>query len=449
MFILTLVFYLVAAATAAETEETKNGKSFSVLNVIRFPNTDCMGTGSLNGTCYTASECTSLGGAASGACASSFGVCCVFSLSCGGSTTANTSYAMVSSFSTTTSTDPCAYKYCKNNDDVCKLRIDFESLVIAGPDDLSGADATSQTTYAPSGNNLGDCNTDTLSVGVPGYSSPPVICGYNTGQHMWVPASASCVTINIDVDTASTSTTRSWNIKVTQYECGNLRAPEENCLQYHTATTGTIASFNWDTSSTSNAKTELQKQIHLSDQHYDICIRRSRGYCSVCYSPQVVPAITGGAAAGAANEGSSFGISAGGDADEIGGATGTSCKGVTTHTVIYTTVSGFGDYLTIGNLQPGTGTAGAAGVDKICGLAWNADVSKVGTAGNEAYQLTACSFQTPFRVGVHFDSDEGVGTPATDDMAMNAIENAISTAQTEGEGTGYNGFWLAYWQNTC
>ena len=55
---------------------------------------------------------------------------------------------------------------------------------------------------------------------------------------MWVPACPSCVTINLDIDTATTSTTRSWNIKVTQYECGNLRAPEEDCLQYHTAQTG-------------------------------------------------------------------------------------------------------------------------------------------------------------------------------------------------------------------
>ena len=79
-----------------------------------------------------------------------------------------------------------------------------------------------------------------LLVGVPGFTPPPVICGYNTGQHMWVPACPSCVTITIDIDTATTSTTRSWNIRVTQYECGNdnLIIPEENCLQYHTAQTG-------------------------------------------------------------------------------------------------------------------------------------------------------------------------------------------------------------------
>ena len=79
-----------------------------------------------------------------------------------------------------------------------------------------------------------------LIVGTPGFAAPPVICGYNTGQHMWVPASDSCVTLTLDIDTDSTSTTRSWNIRVTQYECGNPMAPEGNCLQYHTATTGSL-----------------------------------------------------------------------------------------------------------------------------------------------------------------------------------------------------------------
>merc|ERR1719192_992294 len=114
----------------------------------------------------------------------------------------------------------------------------------------------------------------------------PVICGYNTGQHMWVPASDSCVTINLDIDTATTTTTRKWSIRVTQYECGNLNAPEQNCLQYHTATTGKFATFNYDTSKTANTKTELYTQFHLADQHYNICIRRSSGYCSICYSPR-------------------------------------------------------------------------------------------------------------------------------------------------------------------
>ena len=68
-------------------------------------------------------------------------------------------------------------------------------------------------------------------------TSPPVICGYNTGQHMFVPACPSCVTITLDIDTG-TSATRNWQIKVTQYECGNQMAPREECLQYHTSLTG-------------------------------------------------------------------------------------------------------------------------------------------------------------------------------------------------------------------
>ena len=116
--ILSLAFYLVAIGTFGE----RTDKQFSIFKVIKFPNTDCVGDKSLNGTCYTTTECTSLGGSASGACASSFGVCCVFSLACGATTSANGSYAMIDSYSTSTDTDPCIYKYCKNNDNVCKLR---------------------------------------------------------------------------------------------------------------------------------------------------------------------------------------------------------------------------------------------------------------------------------------------------------------------------------------
>ena len=102
---------------------------------------------------------------------------------------------------------------------------------------------------------------------------------------MYVPACPSCVTITLDIDTG-TSVTRNWQIKVTQYECGSLMAPEENCLQWHTETSGITATFNWDTTQT--ATTSVLTQFHLSDQYYDICFRRSRGYCSICFSPQIV-----------------------------------------------------------------------------------------------------------------------------------------------------------------
>ena len=58
-------------------------------------------------------ECTSKGGTASGTCASSFGVCCVFSISCGATSSANNSYAVMSSYSVSSDADPCTYTFCK------------------------------------------------------------------------------------------------------------------------------------------------------------------------------------------------------------------------------------------------------------------------------------------------------------------------------------------------
>ena len=124
----------------------------------------------------------------------------------------------------------------------------------------------SATSALADGIKTGDCLTDTLSVSNPGGSSPPgdstipvpipqhpvphhhhdnipVICGTNTGQHMFVPASSLCNDVNINVDTGSTVLTRwhhwvikvvsskmgfhcsqmcrQWQIKVTQFECGS------------------------------------------------------------------------------------------------------------------------------------------------------------------------------------------------------------------------------------
>ena len=76
-----------------------------------------------------------------------------------------------------------------------------------------------------------------------------------------------------------------------------------------------IASFNWDTSASSIATS----QTHLSNQYYDICIRRTQGYCSVCYSPYITSTTTQ----------SSYGV--GGSSKERiqTAAVGSVCTGVT------------------------------------------------------------------------------------------------------------------------
>merc|ERR1711997_841975 len=420
-----LYFFLSLAYPALSQEvdpsnDERGGKVLSVFNVVTFPNSACGASNGYNGTCYTSSECSSLGGTASGTCASSFGVCCVFSISCGGSSSANNSYAIISSYSTSTDSDPCTYTFCPTSTDVCKLRIDFDTMVLTAPSGVSSTPAAADSIT------VGDCTVDSLTVSNPGGSTPPTICGYNTGQHMFVPASVACNQINIDIDTGTTSTTRKWQTKVTQYECGNLMAPEQDCLQYHTASSGTIASFNWDTSSSSVSSS----QYHLSSQYYDICIRRARSYCSVCFSPEI----------SSTTAASSFGVSAA--ANPIHNAIGSLCTGITTLNPAVASNSGFGDYLDIVALQPGTGTTGTLNTNRICGTVFNA-------ASPTAVHATACSWAVPFKVGVHFDQDEAIAAPPA--PAYNLAENDITgtTGHSAGAGYGYSGFYLNYWQNTC
>ena len=142
------------------------------------------------------------------------------------------------------------------------------------------------------------------------------------------------------------STTRKWQIKTTQYTCENEMAPVADCLQYHTAQYGTIASFGWDTS----ASTVATSQTHLVNQYYDICIRRTRSYCSICYTPAIISSTTGTS--------SSYGLGAGSDASAQKSAIGAICTGITIVGSANPVVGvGYGDYLEIANMLPSPATS--------------------------------------------------------------------------------------------
>ena len=177
----------------------------------------------------------------------------------------------------------------------------------------------------------------------------------------------------------------------------------------------------------------------MSSQYYDICIRRARSYCSICYSV----AISSTTAA------SSYGLSAGGYAPATAAASGSLCTGKTTFSPTATSNTGFGDYLDILALQPSTGSSGALGavgtsVNRICGTVFNAKAH----AATVTAPATACSWAVPFKVGVHFDADEAlVAAPPAPTANYNAAENYPLV--TAGGGYAYSGFYLSYWQNSC
>merc|ERR1712156_539321 len=368
---------------------------------------------------------------------------------------------------------------------VSKLKLEFTSLILTAP----AGDAKYDAVTAASPFYTGHCIEDSLNIASPGHASPPEICGVNTAQHMFIPMD-TCVTININIGTSAG--TRSWQILAIQYEAGNLMAPEGNCLQYHTASSGTFASFAWDFATYGEAQAATTTgiapytQFHLANQHYNVCFRREQGKMAICYTPKILGnAINVGATAQPTSAAASFGLggSSSNNAAAIGATqqtdgvpmvvdgtsatTGVSaCQGYT----VFAKIAGEGDGRTTGDYleipQAFAHTSGAAlptGVStslitRVCGNVFSAveaaNVIAVGAAISTDNPGTVCSRTTPFRVGVHMDSMEAMGEGTATEMVANyaaKFDNYFDVAHApngwnKNEGHGYSGFYLEYFQ---
>jgi hypothetical protein len=151
------------------------------------------------------------------------------------------------------------------------LRLDFETFTLEGTTSTSEGPITD--TDASAG-----CNTctDSFTVTVTTGQSIPVLCGQNTGQHIYIDigtGSSDSATVSFDFGTTS-STSHQWDIKVAQIPCGSTYGPPDDCLQWTTGLTGRITTFNFLNSAGS----------HLNNQDYSHCIRQEQGYCCVQYT---------------------------------------------------------------------------------------------------------------------------------------------------------------------
>lgn len=258
--------------TTDTTDVKKEGKVFSIFNVVQFKNVNCQsqsamtsGQSSLrNGTCFTNSECSTKGGTASGNCASGFGVCCLFLVSSSGSTfSQNSTYLRNPSFPAVYSaTSSLTYTVNKCSNDVCWLRLDFETFNILG----------AATTTEPTS---GAC-VDTFAITSP--TTPATllkpICGSNAGQHIYVDMGNQATdSVTLAFTFTGTSTLRTWEIKINQLTCSNLNRPPSGCLQYHTTLVGRIKTFNFNSVTSS----------HLASMDQNVCIRQAAGYCCIEY----------------------------------------------------------------------------------------------------------------------------------------------------------------------
>ncbi|XP_059088177.1 uncharacterized protein LOC131884423 [Tigriopus californicus] len=369
----------------------RQGKAFSLFQVVRFQNGPCQ-SATRNGTCYTASECQVRNGVASGTCAGGFGVCCIFILGCGQTTRDNCTYL---SRTTVMAETNCAYTVCKTCDTVCRIRFDFRSFDLAQP--VLGLTETVATMAALSNNGgaIGDCTTDRFSITSPGNVAPPQICGFNTGQHMIVDASDRCHVASFNLGRTSST----YDIKVTQYLCGQEMGGPDGCLQYFTGNTGTIASYNFPTQS---ALVPLGT-THLSNQCYTMCFRQEMGKCAICYQVATMGVVGVGQG--------SFGLSA---TQEVI-ATGENEKDCSS------------DYLMIPGARRDSPILGSpmfvVGVtpvitvfnSRICGRFFHLALVRNSRTDNTE---SICSSQKPFRISFKTDADEKT-LAATNDAELN------------------------------
>merc|ERR1739844_437351 len=424
----TLVIVCVAEPNVeelltTETAQTREGKVLPVFQVVKFPNDICAGA-SKNGTCYTAEECSNKGGTSDGTCASGFGVCCVFTLACGGSASENQTYLIQAAVTSLTS--PCKYTICPVATNICRIRFDFTTMVLANAVPGTAVAVGAATASSLDGPLIGDCIDDQFSISGGTGRSTPTICGTNTGYHMIVDADSTgntCHTALFNIG-GTTTTSRSWNVLITQYSCGDTDSSGwPGCLQYYTATANNIQNFGFPPTIT----TVTAGVTHLSNQHYDICIRRASGSCYICYSPTIIAAIL--AAIGTPIDAQiSFGVSVGPTLANPASLISNTCTN---------------DWIDI----PGADTAAIAAISaaaltnggRICGRVL-ASITAAESDDTIAGVGTVCARHLPFRVGVNFDNNE-----------QDSVGTADMTTLTEANGSpgGIIGFKLTYFQISC
>ncbi|KAG5898250.1 hypothetical protein JTB14_029628 [Gonioctena quinquepunctata] len=267
-YIVTVCPYEENPGTALSLRQNERVGKFFGVGLVRFANSACTSSSNLDGTCYRRLQCSNIDGSASGTCASGIGVCCVILRTCGESSSYNSTYFTNEVYpAAETSSTRCTMTIERCNADICQVRIDFRNFILAQP------------------NATGVCDTDALFV-TGGAGSVPVICGDNTGQHIYVDFNGDDdINLVITTSASSASLGRIWNFEVTQIACTCPTRAPSGCLQFYNTTSGTVASFNYGVgSNVIDSTTGLPGTRQLVNQNYGICVNMLPGYCSIQWS---------------------------------------------------------------------------------------------------------------------------------------------------------------------
>jgi len=438
LLFLAILCYNAYAEDLTSTETENRDSRLSVFQVVKFSNSICAGS-SRNGTCYTAAECSNIGGSKDGTCADGFGVCCIVILTTSGSSSVNNTYIYKASSSTYDVGDH-KYTICPCSDNICRIRFDLNTFTIAGPNSGYGTifQASSVTTY-PIGTAaaIGDCITDTFLINSQYGRSTPTICGVASGQHMYVDTSDSdCVDVHYGIG-GGTSATRELDIRVTQYTCGAEMGGPPGCLQYYTSSAGKIRSFNFPDLTPGAAIG--YKYVHLSRQHYKACIRKASGIGYICYGmcSSIVGSLTASADKVVILQ-PSFGLSL--SPDEAGQSeVGTSCSSDYI-SIPQAVTAAIAAILNSNTVAIGTSLTAGSPTTRFCGRYFQ--TSAAAYTLSSSIPTSVCSLSVPFELSVDFNDDEACTANSNSDTCEFASGKAAAT----GGGGGILGFSLCYTQ---
>jgi len=283
---LLLICILTIHTVTSNTDRRK--RNIGIFNVVRFQNEVCEGSNKQQGTCFTTDECEKNGGEASGSCAEGCGVCCTFSVNCGGRQSQNNTVFM----SNNPVAGECSATICPIDGTISQLRLDFTTFAIGEPSDgtapsgINLLNGVATPDAAAAGNGVlhstgGQCLQDSFVVTSPGASGSDVICGTNSGEHLYIEASQACNKLMFLLG-REPAMEPMWSITVRQYANDHTNLAPTGCNQYHfdmddtdaLSVTGIVASFNYNNG---NGR-------HLANQDQTICIRREEGMTRVCFS---------------------------------------------------------------------------------------------------------------------------------------------------------------------
>jgi hypothetical protein len=235
-----------------------------------------------NGVCLSQTECDNQGGSKDGNCNTilfnSAGVCCSFLIKkC--SDTAIRSPLMWQVPPRAANKMSCTLTFPANpgitvagttvgggltsaSNDIrsCQLKVEFQSFRLTGPNP--------ETTL---------CEEDYFSVTGSALSVPKLCGDAYADQHMFIPFNAEQDDITLGFFLSDASN-KDWKLKITRLPCSSKDLAPVNCLQYFTRDAGQIESFNFKQETAASVR-------QLADQNYNMCFKRSTGYCSICYTP--------------------------------------------------------------------------------------------------------------------------------------------------------------------